>query len=66
MTNGTEASAISYSLEKTAKANRLKVYEYLKYLLTEIPKHMDDTSLTFQDDLLLWSESLPEESRKQT
>ena len=66
MTNGTEASAISYSLEKTAKANRLKIYEYLKHLLTEIPKHMDDTSLTFQDDLLLWSESLPEESREQT
>ena len=36
----------------TAKANGLKIYEYLKDLLTEIPKHMDDSGLDFQDDLL--------------
>ena len=32
----------------------------------EIPKHMDDTSLDFLEDLLPWSENLPEECRKQT
>ena len=64
--HGAEASAIVYSLVETAKANRLKIYEYLKHLLTEIPKHMDDTSLTFLEDLLPWSENLPEECRKQT
>ena len=64
--HGAEASAIVYSLVETAKANKLKIYEYLKHLLTEIPKHMDDTSLDFLDDLLPWSENLPEECRKQT
>lgn len=62
--HGAQASAIVYSLVETAKANGLKIYEYLKHLLTEIPKHMDDTSLTFLEDLLPWSENLPEECRK--
>ena len=62
--HGAQASAVIYSLVETAKANKLKIYEYLKHLLTEIPKHMDDTSLTFLDDLLPWSEELPEECRK--
>ena len=64
--HGAQASAIVYSLVETAKANGLKIYEYLKHLLTEIPKHMDDTSLDFLDDLLPWSEQLPEECRKKT
>ena len=64
--HGAEASAMVYSLVETAKANKLKIYEYLKHLLTEIPKHMDDTSLDFLEDLLPWSENLPEECRKQT
>ena len=53
-----------YILGETAKANTLKIYEYLKHLLTEIPKHMDNTSLDFLEDLLPWSETLPEECRK--
>ena len=59
--HGAEASATIYSLVETAKANKLKIYEYLKHLLTEIPKHMDDTSMDFLEDLLPWSENLPEE-----
>ena len=39
---GAESSAIIYSLAETAKANNLKPYDYFKYLLTEIPKHLDD------------------------
>ena len=62
--HGAQASAVIYSLVETAKANKLKIYEYLKHLLTEIPKHMDDTSLDFLDDMLPWSETLPEECRK--
>ena len=62
--HGAQASAVIYSLVETAKANKLKIYEYLKHLLTEIPKHMDNTSLDFLEDLLPWSESLPEECRK--
>lgn len=57
---GAKASAIVFSLVETAKANGLKVYEYLKYLLSEIPKHMDQSDLSFVDNLLPWSESLPD------
>ena len=62
--HGAQASAVIYSLVETAKANKLKIYEYLKHLLTEIPKHMDSTSLDFLEDLLPWSENLPEECQK--
>lgn len=62
--NGAKASAIIYSIAETAKANSLKPYNYFEYLLTEIPKHLEDTSLDFMKDLLPWSESLPSECRK--
>ena len=63
--HGAEASATIYSIVETAKANGLKPYEYMKYLLEEIPKHMDDTNLDFLDALLPWSETIPEECRRQ-
>ena len=62
--HGAQSSAMIYSLVETAKANNLKIYEYLEYLLTEIPRHMDDTDLTFVEDLLPWSEALPQTCRK--
>ena len=61
---GAEASAIIYSIAETAKANNLKPYDYFEYLLTEIPKHMEDTNRSFLDDLLPWSEKLPKEIKK--
>lgn len=63
---GAKSSAIIYSIAETAKANSLKPYDYFEYLLTEIPKHMDDTDLSFCEDLLPWSPNLPERCRKQT
>ncbi len=54
--NDTKVSAIIYSLVETAKANGLNTYQYLELLLTEIPQHMEDTSLDFIDKLLPWSE----------
>ena len=45
--NGATSSAIIYSIAETAKANKLKPYEYFEYLLTEIPKHMDDKIAIF-------------------
>ena len=61
---GAQNSAIAYSIAETAKANKLKPYEYFKYLLEEIPKHLDDSDKSFLDDLLPWSEKLPDECRK--
>lgn len=62
--NGATSSAIIYSIAETAKANQLKPYEYFEYLLTEIPKHMDDKNSNFLEELLPWSETLPENIRK--
>jgi transposase len=62
--NGATSSAIIYSIAETAKANQLKPYEYFEYLLTEIPKHMDDKNSNFLEAVLLWSETLPENIRK--
>ena len=62
--NGATSSAIIYSIAETAKANQLKPYEYFEYLLTEIPKHMDDKNSNFLEAVLPWSETLPENIRK--
>ena len=53
--------AILSDLESTKlkEVVTVKVYEYLKYLLSEIPKHMDESDLSFVDNLLPWSELLP-------
>lgn len=61
---GAKSSAIIYSIAETAKANNLKPYDYFEYLLTEIPKHLDDTDRTFLDDLLPWAPNLPANCRK--
>lgn len=62
--SGAKASAIIYSIVETAKANNLKPYEYFKHLLSVIPEHMEDTNISFLEDLLPWSESLLENIRK--
>lgn len=64
--HGAEASAIIYSMVETAKANNLNIHYYLRHLLTEIPKYVDGTSTDFIEELLPWSESLPDECRKKT
>ena len=62
--NGAKASAIIYSIAETAKANNLKPYDYIEYLLSEIPNHMDEKDNSFLEDLLPWSQKLPERIRK--
>ena len=59
--NGAKASAILYSLVKTAKANMINTFEYFNLLLTEIPQHIDDKDLRFIDDLLPWSPRVQKE-----
>ena len=62
--HGVKSSAIIYSIVETAKANNLKPFDYVEYLLEEIPKHMDDKERSFLKDLLPWSEKLPAKIRK--
>lgn len=62
--SGAKSSAIIYSLVETAKANNIKPYEYFEYLLSVIPEHMEDTDTSFLEDLLPWSQALPENIRK--
>ena len=56
---GADSSAIIYSIAETAKANNLKPYDYFEYLLTEIPKHLDESDRSFCENLLPWSDKLP-------
>ena len=62
--NGAKTSAMIYSIVETAKANNLKPFDYVQYLLEEIPKHMDDHDHSFIQELLPWSEKLPAGIRK--
>ena len=62
--HGATSSVIIYSIAETAKANNLKPYDYFEYLLTEIPKHVEDKNTDFLEELLPWSETLPEHIRK--
>jgi len=61
---GASSSAIIYSIAETARADNLKPYDHFEYLLTEIPKHLDDTEGTFLDGLLPRSPDLPANCRK--
>lgn len=62
--HGAKASAVIYSIVETAKANNLKPFDYVQYLLEEVPKHMEATDRSFLEKLLPWSQTLPEEIRK--
>lgn len=56
---GAQASAVLYSIVETCKANNLKIYEYLRYLLEELPKTIHDFNTEVPDRLLPWSDQLP-------
>ena len=60
-----KANAVLYTLVESARANELNVYQYLDYLLTELPE-LDYAYLkdpTVLDKYLPWSEELPDEIR---
>ena len=57
---GAEASSVLYSIVETAKANQLRVFDYLEYTLDQLVKHADDTDRTFLQDLLPWSDYVQE------
>lgn len=60
---GAFANGVLYTLVESARANELDVYEYLKYLLTEMPNnhHLENPDVI--DQLLPWSKELPEQCR---
>lgn len=61
---GARSSGILYSIAETAKANDLKPYEYFKYLLEQILIHLDDAPSDYLEDLMPWSEKIPDFCRK--
>lgn len=58
--DGANASAIIYSITETAKANNLNLFRYLEYILTVLKDHQEDKEYSFIDDILPWSEKLPQ------
>ena len=60
---GAFANGVLYTLVESARANELDAYEYLKYLLTEMPNnhHLENPEVI--DQLLPWSKELPEQCR---
>ena len=61
--NGARANAVLYTLVETARANDLNVYAYLDYLLAEMPNADFYNHPEIIDDMLPWSDKLPESCR---
>lgn len=61
--NGARANAVLYTLVETARANDLNVYAYLDYLLAEMPNSDFCNHPEIIDDMLPWSDKLPESCR---
>lgn len=62
--SGARASAMLYSIVETCKPNNIKIYEYLKHLLTVLPEHENDPDPSYLDALMPWSGELPDICRK--
>ena len=60
--NGATASAIIYSIIETARANNLKLFDYLTYFLKTRP-NVDVKDQSVLDSLMPWSVNLPESCR---
>ena len=60
---GATANAVLYTLVESARANELDVFEYLNYLLTEIPNSDYLHQPEVLEKYLPWSQELPEVCR---
>lgn len=58
--NGAKANAIIYSIIETARANNLKPFEYLKFLLENLPRVADEI-----DDFMPWGSAVPDDCHMQ-
>ena len=56
---GAKASAAIHSIVETARLNNLKLYDYIKYLLEELPKYCTGISSDIPESLMPWSAELP-------
>lgn len=64
---GAKASANIYSISETAKLNNLRPLKYFEYILTQLPYRCDENGKVDPnniDDLMPWSDKIPEECRK--
>ncbi|SHI20112.1 transposase domain-containing protein, partial [Sporanaerobacter acetigenes] len=59
---GAQASAVVYSIIETAKANNLNPFYYLTYLFEKLP-NIDPNNIEELDQLLPWSDSIPQECK---
>ncbi len=55
---GAEATAIVYTLMETAKANHLRLEDYIQYLLTVLPERFASDPSADIDDLLPWANGI--------
>lgn len=55
---GAKSSAIIYSIIETAKENKLKPYEYLKFIFDKL-QVIDTKNITAIDKVLPWSDQIP-------
>ena len=62
---GAKSSAIIYSIVETAKENGLNPYAYIEHLLLQLP-NIDTHNVEDIDNLLPWSQTLPQECRTPT
>ena len=62
---GATANAVLYTLVETAKANELDTYEYLKYLLEEMPNNNHLENPEILENYVPWSDKLPDQCRLQ-
>ena len=63
---GARANAVLYTIVENARANELDVYEYLKYLLEEMPNNNHLQHPEVLEKYLPRSAELPEQCRIQT
>lgn len=64
--DGAKSSVIIYSIVETAKANNLNPFRYRTPILTVLKDHQDDTDYSFIEELLPWSDQLPEICRSKS
>ena len=61
--DGAEALAIMYTIVETARANNANVYYYLRYILEQMPRHMEGSDTGFLEGMMPWSPEYKEYER---